>query len=267
MSSSSQSITSNTTRLNLILSNAILREMFKNFLKQNICYENLEFYLEVLDYKDKFNTLINSTRAYTQAITGQDLSTAGTGTKEVSPSNLRELEMQICTQAFAIYETYLMLGSPKELNLPHQMRHGITAYMQAVVQNMEALPSTSLASGSSPEPASSVSSTSTTPTSPSSTQDREENGERKNSDSESELIHISLFDCIHEHIFRLMSTDSVPKFTKTDKYREVMMNRVRQRDSMNNKRSSNGLGSNVSNGLRSPLMGNEYLEWSVIPGV
>ncbi|KAF9345508.1 hypothetical protein BGX26_003048 [Mortierella sp. AD094] len=266
MGSSSQSMTSNTTRLNLILSNATLREMFKNFLKQNICYENLAFYLEVLDYKNKFNTLINSTRAYSQSLAGQDPSAAGTGTGRVTSSTLRELEKQICTQAFAIHETYLVLGSPKELNLPHQMRHDITAYMQAVVRNMEAPPSSiSPTSDSSPKSISSVSNTPTTPTSPSSTQDNGENGERRDNSLQRELIHISLFDCIHEHIFRLMSTDSVPKFTKTDKYREVMMNRVRQRDTMNNSSGSNGLGLNVSNGLRSPMR-NERLERSATPG-
>ncbi|KAF9105032.1 hypothetical protein BGX27_009846 [Mortierella sp. AM989] len=258
MSSSSQSMTSNTTRLNLILSNVTLRDMFKNFLKQNICYENLAFYLEVLDYKNKFNTLINSTRAFAQSLAGQDPVANGTGTggaMGVSTSTLRELEKQICTQAFAIHETYLVLGAPKELNLPHQMRHDITAYMQAVVRDMEASPS-STPTGSDDSPKS-TSITPTKPTSPSSTRDQVE-CEKK------ELIHISLFDRIHEHIFRLMSADSVPKFTKTDRYREVMMNRVRQRDTMNS--NGNGLGSNVPSGMRSPPIRNERLERSVTPG-
>lgn len=220
MGSSSQPTTSNTTRLNLILSNATLRDLFKSFLKQNICEENLSFYLEVLDYRSKFNTLINSTRAYAQSLSngGQD------PTPAPHPSTLRELEKQICTQAFAIHETYLVSGAPRELNLPHQMRSDITSYMQAVVRNME-----------TPDNSRSLPTAPTTPSSPS------EGGDNNSDDINSpgasgsnpsggqrELIHISLFDRIHEHIFRLMSTDSVPKFTKTDKYREVMMNRVKQ---------------------------------------
>ncbi|KAF9379269.1 hypothetical protein CPB97_009071 [Podila verticillata] len=220
MGSSSQPTTSNTTRLNLILSNATLRDLFKSFLKQNICEENLSFYLEVLDYRSKFNTLINSTRAYAQSLSngGQD------PTPAPHPSTLRELEKQICTQAFAIHETYLVSGAPRELNLPHQMRTDITSYMQAVVRNME-----------TPDNSRSLPTAPTTPSSPS------EGGDNNSDDINSpgasgsnpsggqrELIHISLFDRIHEHIFRLMSTDSVPKFTKTDKYREVMMNRVKQ---------------------------------------
>ncbi|KAG0197625.1 hypothetical protein BGX28_008867 [Mortierella sp. GBA30] len=193
------------TRLNIILSDATLRDLFKSFLQQNICEENLSFYLGVLDYKSKFNTLINSTRAYSQSASGQEQLT----NNQPHPPSLRELEKQICTQAFAIYETYLVSGAAREVNLPHQMRSDITAYMQAVVKNMEA-----------PEKPSS----SSTPPSPSSGAADSSGGDGTNK----ELIHIAMFDVIHDHIFRLMSTDSVPKFTKTDKYREVMMNRVKQ---------------------------------------
>ncbi|KAG0352009.1 hypothetical protein BG005_008487 [Podila minutissima] len=260
MGSSSQPTTSNTTRLNLILSNATLRDLFKSFLKQNICEENLSFYLEVLDYRSKFNTLINSTRAYTQSISssGQDPAPAP------HPSTLRELEKQICTQAFAIHETYLVSGAPRELNLPHQMRSDITSYMQAVVRNME-----------TPDNNRSLPTAPTTPLSPSQGDDDSGDGSSpdasgSNAGGQRELIHISLFDRIHEHIFRLMSTDSVPKFTKTDKYREVMMNRVKQGNGGSGSSgsatgssltSNAGLGSNGS-GLRSPALGSRERERS-----
>ncbi|KAF8932193.1 hypothetical protein BGZ58_007190 [Dissophora ornata] len=277
MGSSTQSTTSNTTRLNLILSNATLKEMFRAFLKHNICEENLAFYLEVIDYKNRFNTLINSTRSYAQSLSeGQDpsgslsvtsaaaVSGRGLAMNTPHPASLRELEKQICTQAFAIHETYLVSGSPRELNLPHQMRHDITAYMQAVVRNMET-PSTTTASEA---PTTKL----PPPSSPALLQQQElggENGERTtNGGTQRELIHISLFDRIQEHIFRLMSTDSVPKFTKTDKYREVMMNRVRQRDGH---LSINGslIGSTITwnGGLRSPpLSGSKSMERSASPG-
>jgi hypothetical protein len=196
--SSSQSMTSNTTRLNIILKNALLRDLFKNFLKQNICEENLSFYLEVIDYKSRFNSLINSTRAYNPSLAGQEY-----------PPTLRELEKQICTQAFAIFETYLVAHAPREVNLPSHMRLDITAYMQAVVHNMASAP---------------IDRQRVSPLTPGSPPSETPDGDR----TYQELIHMSLFDQIHDHIFRLMSTDSVPKFTKTDKYREVMMNRVKQ---------------------------------------
>ncbi|KAK3846528.1 MAG: hypothetical protein J3R72DRAFT_363437, partial [Linnemannia gamsii] len=247
------SMTSNTTRLNIILKNSTLRDLFKNFLKQNICEENLSFYLEVIDYKSRFNSLINSTRAYNTSLAGQDY-----------PPTLRELEKQICTQAFAIFETYLVAHAPREVNLPHHMRLDITAYMQAVVHNME-----------SPIDRQRVS-----PLIPGSP-----HGESNDADKiYQELIHMSLFDQIHDHIFRLMSTDSVPKFTRTDKYREVMMNRVKQGTAtsssvsstsppvtgsgdgsanvLNSNGSANGGngGLNGGNGARSPTLGSSRNE-------
>ncbi|KAG0367419.1 hypothetical protein BGZ54_003913 [Gamsiella multidivaricata] len=262
---SAQPTTSNTTRLNLILSNSTLREMFKSFLKQNICEENLAFYLEVLDYRAKFNTLINSTRAYNQTVSGKDPLRAASGMglspggglamNAPQPATLRELEKQICTQAFAIHETYLVSGAPRELNLPHQMRQDITAYMQAVVRNMEApLPSSSPSSSSTNECDSGFGTLPDSPESPlsPSTVQEGENGRKRYGAGHQELIHISLFDRIHDHIFRLMSTDSVPKFTKTDKYREVMVNRVRQRDSTSGSSNIKGSSNSANRPITSP---------------
>ncbi|KAG9064719.1 hypothetical protein KI688_002978 [Linnemannia hyalina] len=247
--SSSQSMTSNTTRLNIILKNSTLRDLFKNFLKQNICEENLSFYLEVIDYKSRFNSLINSTRSYNPSLAGQDY-----------PPTLRELEKQICTQAFAIFETYLVAHAPREVNLPSHMRLDITAYMQAVIHNMASV---------------SIDRQRVSPLTPGSPPGETLDGDR----TYQELIHMSLFDQIHDHIFRLMSTDSVPKFTRTDKYREVMMNRVKQGTSTSSSVSStsppvtgsgdgsasNGNGSTSGggsggNGARSPTLGSSRNE-------
>lgn len=36
------------------------------------------------------------------------------------------------------------------------------------------------------------------------------------------------FDRVNEHIFRLMASDSVPKFVRTDDYRKLMADRAQQ---------------------------------------
>lgn len=221
----SQSMTSNTGRLKGILSDPPVRDLFKSFLKQHFCAENLLFYLEVDDFKEKFNALITSSKAYNISPSGQEPN----GINVSYPPSLRELEKQICHQAFAIYEMYLVSGAQREVNLPHQMRHDITAYMQAVVRNMEASDSNYFTSGidsrnlpptPSPPPSPSPS-TSSTDTSDSGKTDKIRGYQK-------ELIHISLFDMIHDHIFRLMSTDSVPKFVRTEKYLEAMMSKHKQ---------------------------------------
>ncbi|KAG0006561.1 hypothetical protein BGZ65_006629, partial [Modicella reniformis] len=231
--SSSQSTTSNTSRLNGILSDAPVRDLFKNFLKQNFCEENLSFYLEVLDYRTKFGGLITAAKAYNISPSGQDPN----GVNVPYPPSLRELEKQTCSQAFAIYETYLVSGAPREVNLPHQMRHDIMAYMQALVRNMEAPELNNKTSTKDKNRKAS-----STPSSLSSqSSDASENGGQR-------VIHISLFDMIHEHIFRLMSSDSVPKFIKTDKYLEVVMNKHKRKStsSVSSSTSSISLSALVS---------------------
>ncbi|KAF8923622.1 hypothetical protein BGZ58_002738 [Dissophora ornata] len=256
LSSTSQSTTSNTSRLNGILSDTVVRDLFKNFLKQNICGENLSFCLEVLDYKSKFSTLISTARAYQQSASGQEQMTwkenneqNGWGGWGLYPPSLREFEKQICMQAFAIFETYLLQGASGEVNLPHQMRQDITNYMQAVVRNMETSKGANNKSEDttktlSPTP-SSPSSPSSSPSTSSATKSSSE-AEKVAGTGQKELIHISLFDTVHDHIFRLMSEDSVPKFIKTDKYLEVMMSKHKRKNATNANgnanRNRNGTG-------------------------
>ncbi|KAF9582857.1 hypothetical protein BGW38_010658, partial [Lunasporangiospora selenospora] len=238
VSASNISMTSNATRLNIILTDPTLRDLFKSFLKQNICEENLSFYLDVFEFKNKFSTLISSAKAYFTSVQekGEDANGA-TPPPVALPAALRDLEKQICVQAFSIYETYLLSGAQREVNLPHQMRQDVTGYMQAVIRSLDnperehsGSTSVSRANGgivsNGAMPSSQPSSPPATPLVGGSESIRYELGAGK--DGPQELIHVAMFDTIHDHIFRLMSTDSVPKFTKTDKYREVMMNRVKQ---------------------------------------
>ncbi|KAG0240607.1 hypothetical protein BGW41_006788 [Actinomortierella wolfii] len=244
-SNSSQSMTSNATRLSIILGTTVLRDLFRAFLKHHFCEENLSFYLEVLDYKNKFNHLINKTMSYAHASAAAAQSGGDPGSPPPGGNSsgaslaqqaaaIRELEKQICTQAFTIYETYLVAGAQREVNLSHQMRQDITAYMQAVLRNMETpdriAPATATpapTSMSSPSSPSAGLGGAGSPKGGAALDLMEPSNDGMRPTTGKELIHISLFDTIHDHVFRLMSTDSVPKFIKTEKYREVMMSRVK----------------------------------------
>lgn len=254
LGSSVQSSTSNVKRLELILDDSELHELFRNFLRANICEENLTFHLEVMSYKKRFEALVHSTRVYVQSLSAQDPSSVPGPIPH--PAALRELEKQICTQAFAIYETYLIAGAPRELNLPHQMRMDLTAYMQAVVRNMETSTTTD--------------GNSSTPTLQSTQQEAgligAATGDRAKVPTR-ELIHIGLFDQADEHIKRLMSTDSVPKFTKSEIYLNVIVSRMKLRNGGSGGAGGNG-SLNITHGksLRSPHR-SERMERSVSQGV
>ncbi|KAF9131647.1 hypothetical protein BGW39_001552 [Mortierella sp. 14UC] len=258
LGSSVKSSTSNVKRLELILDDAELHELFRNFLRANICEENLTFHLEVMSYKKRFNNLVHSTRVYAQSLAAYSQDPSINSGSIPHPSGLRELEKQICTQAFAIYETYLVAGAPRELNLPHQMLLDLAAYMQAVVRNME-----------TPSTASAVMDT---PTLQSTQQEAGLIGTATGDHAKvpaKELIHIGLFDQADEHIKRLMSTDSVPKFTKSEIYLGVIVSRMKLRNGGGGGAGGNG-SLNVKNGksLRSPpLARTERMERSVSQGM
>jgi hypothetical protein len=258
LGSSVQSSTSNIKRLELILDDAELHELFRNFLRANICEENLTFHLEVISYKKRFDALVHSTRVYAQSLAAYSQNPLINPGSIPHPSGLRELEKQICTQAFAIYETYLVAGAPRELNLPHQMRRDLTAYMQAVVRNMET-PST-------------TSAVMDTPTFQSTQQAAGLTGAAARDRAKApikELIHIGLFDKVDEHIKRLMSTDSVPKFTKSEIYLGVIVSRMKLRNGGGGGSGGNGT-LNVMGGksLRSPSLAKvERMERSVSQGI
>lgn len=99
--------------------------------------------------------------------------------------------------AYSIWATYLAPGAPCELNIEHTLRREMARVIQSVVQ---AVPSSS------------------------------SNKVIISTHSTSHSLHMILkwFDRVNEHIFRLMASDSVPKFVRTDDYRKLMADRAQQ---------------------------------------
>ncbi|CAG8569169.1 11890_t:CDS:2 [Acaulospora colombiana] len=95
------------------------------------------------------------------------------------PLNLQEQE-NLVSDAFRIYNTYLAPASPNELNIDHGLRQHMIQYMTSIVTA----------------------------------------NKNPNTDDDVEFNTITghLYDKIEETIFRLLASDSVPKFIKTEKY-------------------------------------------------
>jgi hypothetical protein len=91
-------------RLSQILEDPAYRLLFREFLRQNYCEENLIFYLEI----SKFNT-------------------------KISQSNLTEEEIRdSLARAYVYYNNYLAPGSPSELNLEHRLSSDLARCMTQV---------------------------------------------------------------------------------------------------------------------------------------
>lgn len=105
---------SNTQRLDKILSDAALRLLFRENLRETHCEENLSFYLDVDDF----------VRGCRQAIRSAQ--------KNPNVSSMDGIK-EIMAQAYGIYNAFLAPGSPCELNIDHQLRNNLATRMTKAV--------------------------------------------------------------------------------------------------------------------------------------
>jgi hypothetical protein len=166
---------SNTDRLRYILEEPGLRSLFREFLRGNFSEENLSFWVDVQDFKKKFN-ITSSAMAVSPVTRPGNRNTPGQAAME------RHHESLINT-AFVIYNTYLAPSSQCELNIDHGLRNELVKYLEEVVTSL-----TGKAFQGRVEP------------------------EQANAFNATQLqTMIRLYERIQMHIFRLMATDSVPK--------------------------------------------------------
>ena len=163
---------SNTDRLHYILGEPGLRSLFREFLRGNFSEENLSFWIDVQDFKQKFN-ITSSAMAATPV---RSRHTPGQVVME------RHHESLINT-AFDIYNTYLAPSSQCELNIDHGLRTELVKYLEDVVTT---LTGKTLQGRVEPDQLNAF-----------------------NATQLQKMIH--LYERIQMHVFRLMATDSVPK--------------------------------------------------------
>ncbi|KAK1966215.1 domain found in Dishevelled [Colletotrichum sublineola] len=153
---------SNTQRLDKILTDAALRLLFRENLRETHCEENLSFYLDVDDF-------VRSCRGAIRVAQKNPNASSLDGIKE------------IMAQAYGIYNAFLAPGSPCELNIDHQLRNNLATRMtKAVGQDVAMI------------------------------------------DTLQEVM--SLFEDAQNAVFKLMASDSVPKFLRSPKYEHTLKN-------------------------------------------
>ncbi|KAH6957867.1 regulator of G protein signaling domain-containing protein [Ilyonectria sp. MPI-CAGE-AT-0026] len=147
---------SNTHRLDKILSDPTLRLLFRENLREMHCEENLSFYLEV----DGF---IRNCKAATRNLQQS--------TDEASSDKAKDL----LALSYGIYNAYLAPGSPRELNIHHQLRKSLASRMTKVAAEDNTI---------------------------------------------AEVLRevTSLFEDAQSAVFKLMTSDSVPKFLQNPKH-------------------------------------------------
>lgn len=168
---------SNTDRLRSILEEPQLRSLFRDFLRSNFCEENLSFWLDVKDFKRKFNITSSANAAATPVPRGgNSRTTPGQAAME------RHHESLIRT-AVEINNKYLAPSSPHELNIDHGLRNELAGYLNDVMKNIGR----------------------------NDFQGHMSIQEAQQFNATQLASMIRLYERIQTHVFRLMATDSVPK--------------------------------------------------------
>ncbi|KIJ70403.1 hypothetical protein HYDPIDRAFT_23514 [Hydnomerulius pinastri MD-312] len=177
-------VKSNTDRLNQILEEPSYRALFRDFLKANFCEENLAFWLDVEDFKRKFN--ITSSAQANAPAPRSGKATPGQAAME------RHHESLIQT-AFHIYNKYLAPSSQNELNIDHNLRLDLASYLGEVMTNLN---------GKS--------------------FDGQVDASQAVAFNATQLqTLIKLYSRIQTHVLRLMAMDSLPKFVKTQRFTDA----------------------------------------------
>ncbi|KAJ4378466.1 AMSH/STAMBP protein ubiquitin specific-protease [Didymella sp. IMI 355093] len=143
---------SNSNRTNVIIRNPSWRLLYREFLKETMCEENLSFYLEVQEFNRQYRAAIGD-----------------------KGENKVETIRETLAAAYGLYNAFLAPGSPNELNIDHGLRTQLATRMTRAVGDDAAM-----------------------------------------LQSLNEVA--TLFDKAQNSIFKLMSSDSVPKFVKHPKY-------------------------------------------------
>ncbi|KAF2004971.1 RGS-domain-containing protein [Amniculicola lignicola CBS 123094] len=143
---------SNSNRTNVIIRNPSWRLLYREFLKDTMCEENLSFYLEVQEFNNQYKAAVDTTG-------------------EHKVETIRET----LAAAYGLYNAFLAPGSPNELNIDHALRTQLATRMTRAVGDDTAM---------------------------------------------MQSLHevALLFEKAQNSIFKLMSSDSVPKFIKHLKY-------------------------------------------------
>lgn len=247
-SSSYSSRDSNTNRLKNILDEPALRSLFREFLRQNFCEENLSFWLDVQDFKRRFSTTSSAVavqapvkehksgmgRRLGRSVTGA----LGNANKDKTDedgqgmSAMEKHQQDLISMAFVIYDTYLAPSSPCELNIDHNLRTELILYMNKILAEAK------ITSASSYTASPSASTTQLSATLTGSDIAHGQAGEAASIEERkaavvakririplhaSQLqVMVRLYERIQDHVFRLMATDSVPRFIKDSRFIQLV---------------------------------------------
>lgn len=186
------------TRLNQILETPLLRMYFRDFLRSNYCVENINFWVD-------HHLLLKN-------------------------SNKNSMLDQV-SECYSIYETYLGPAATADVNIDHTLHQEIIKYVSSVFVIVSQLPPAGISYFMlAPNATSKNHNKSAKPATRLLLMPPQVNSIKqriitvRGTLTEKCLVNLlKMFARVNDHVCRMMAEDSVPKFIKTTKYKELMI--------------------------------------------
>ncbi|WEW59721.1 AMSH/STAMBP protein ubiquitin specific-protease [Emydomyces testavorans] len=173
---------SNNARLNHILQDPALRLLFREFLRDSLCEENLSFYLDVSEFTADYHHAVKA-GAFSKMDAVRETLASAYGAflyfSLIFQMFFLEVPRIIFNLKAGLYNAFLAPGSPCELNIEHALRNSLASRMTRAVGDDAAIVK-----------------------------------------SLTEVV--SLFELAQVSVFKLMSSDSVPKFVRDPRYATIL---------------------------------------------
>ncbi|KAI9206495.1 uncharacterized protein BJ171DRAFT_611562 [Polychytrium aggregatum] len=195
---------SNSNRLTTIIENQDLADAFQKFLCSTFCEENFLFWVDA----DRFRKMYGAPLAGADPsvpVKPQDIILNHHKLKEIS-------HVYLIPHALALYQKYIARDSPFEVNIGSNLRRQICAIIESLGDSLKLIDINTLKQPTPVDPMEVILAPHTPSDFPATT----------------DGFSATMFDGIQTHLFRLMSTDSTPKFTKTEIYQELFWSYVSQ---------------------------------------
>lgn len=124
---------SNNNRLNSILQDAALRLLFREFLRQSLCEENLSFYVDVTEFTAAYHHA-EKTKTLNKPDAVRETLAAAYGKNLLLVRNKEHLLIHP-----GLYNAFLAPGSPCELNIDHSLRNSLASRMTRAVGDEDSM--------------------------------------------------------------------------------------------------------------------------------
>lgn len=122
---------SNSNRTNVIIRNPSWRLLYREFLKDTMCEENLSFFLEVQEFQRQYRSAIGD-KGDNKVETIRETLAAAYGKFRLALIFMKALRFTLLTNA-GLYNAFLAPGSPNELNIDHGLRTQLATRMTRAV--------------------------------------------------------------------------------------------------------------------------------------